>query len=290
MERKTGRRAQPAEPSGPKPPAGRPPRFELPCGLSQFNERAGGLSREALCSERARRGLTVDEPSPLTIESGLSPRLSSLRLGSAAGEPFRRQKEAPSVNKPPRHSVRPQSIVREESISGSEPRTYWLHPSSFTYRVDPPRTLLQTLWIAHPGWGYIRRRDLWVEQECARDELHERGFQELDPDADEIADSCPFCQMLIVGVPGALMRKHLSECGGMGEDWLSIEDAVISDVRLKVYERKLIEEARRAKEEAEYQEKRERFGKIRQENLARQMSKDRKRRLREETREGFKRR
>ncbi len=194
------------------------------------------------------------------------------------------------MNKPPRHSAYLQSKVREEPISNSERRVYWLHPSSFTYRIDPPRTLLQTLWIAHPGWGYIRRRDLWVEEECSRDELHERGFQELDPDADEIADSCPFCNMLIVGVPGALMRRHLSECGDMGEHWLSIEDAVLSDVRLKAYERKLIEEARRAKEEAEYQEKRGRFEKIRQENLARQMSRDRKRRLREETKEGWKKR
>ena len=169
-------------------------------------------------------------------------------------------------------------------------RTFWIHPATFVFQRHEPPKLLETIWVAHPGWGYIRRRDLWIRQECSLEELLERGFMERKPLADGEAMNCPHCGMYICSIPGALVKKHFDECGGMAEDWLAIEATVIDEKRIKDYERKLEDEAAREAQERLMEEKRERFDRIKSEAQARQIQKDRKKRLREETKREWKRR
>ncbi len=169
-------------------------------------------------------------------------------------------------------------------------QTFWIHPATFIFQRHEPPKLLETIWVAHPGWGYIRRRDLWIRQECSLEELLERGFMERKPLADGEAMSCPHCGMYIYSIPGALVKRHFEECGGMGEDWLAIEATVIDEKRIKDYERKLKDDAAREEQERLMEEKRERFDRIKSEAQARQMQRDRKKRLREETKQEWKRR
>lgn len=84
------------------------------------------------------------------------------------------------------------------------------------------------------------------------------------------------------------MQKHLAGCRGGNENWQKIEEAMISDQRMRAYEAKIL--AQKLKEEAELfdAERRERHDKIREGMLARQVGKDRKKRLREETKEEWK--
>lgn len=160
----------------------------------------------------------------------------------------------------------------------------WIHSASYTYRLDPPEKPLEAVWIAHPGWGYIRRRDLWVRRECPAETLRSQGYVELKPGDDEVT-RCPYCGMHISSIPGALVRKHMAECGGQGENWLEIEDALIDDQRRKDFAAKLEAERLREQAEQEAMEKKERFDRIREDYLARQLQKDRKKRIKQETRE-----
>jgi hypothetical protein len=96
--------------------------------------------------------------------------------------------------------------------------------------------------------------------------------------------------MYIISIPGSLVKKHIQACGGAGEDWLAIENEVISNKRMKDHEARLQAAAEREKAEREAAEKRERFDRIREDALKQQLAKDKKRRLREETKEEWKRR
>jgi hypothetical protein len=167
---------------------------------------------------------------------------------------------------------------------------FWIHPASFTYRYDEPEKLVETIWGERPGWGYIRRRDLWTRREYTLEELITGGYVLRKPMTDGEAYQCPYCGMHISSIPGYLVHKHLGECGGGDENWQKIEEVLIADQRLKRYEAKILEQKRRLQVELEEAEKRERFDRIKDEAQTRQVGKDRKKRLKEETKEEWKRR
>jgi hypothetical protein len=164
-------------------------------------------------------------------------------------------------------------------------QVFWVHPTSYTYRVDEPEKLLETLWVERPGWGYLMRSDLWLSRECSEEELLSKGYREMVPVADGQASLCPFCRMYICDIPGYLVEKHMAECGGgRGEPYALLENA-INEQRRVIHERRILEAIQRAKEELEEAERRERFDRIREEQLERQQQKDRKKRLKEEVRD-----
>jgi len=94
--------------------------------------------------------------------------------------------------------------------------------------------------------------------------------------------------MYICSIPGALAAKHFSECRGGGENWQKIEEILIEDQRRRRYEKKMLAEKVRLETELAETEKRERFDKIKDEHTVRQLQKDRKARLRRETKEEWK--
>ena len=168
----------------------------------------------------------------------------------------------------------------------SNPSTVlWIHPGSFTYRVDEPEKPLETIWSAHPDWGYLRRRDLWIQTERPEKDMVNEGYVARKPLTDANVRTCPHCGMYICSIPGALVKKHLSECGGRGENWLKIEEAIVSDHRRRNHEAKILAEKMREKAELESLERRERFNDIRESAVAKQLAKDRKRRLKQQTKE-----
>jgi len=180
-------------------------------------------------------------------------------------------------------------LIREAIImtggSMSEKRTVWIHEASFTFRLDEPTRILETIWSERPRWGYLRRKDLWVRRECSIEELSRAGYTIRKPVREDGAQLCPHCHMYIVGIPGHLVKKHLTECSGGGEDWKRLEDTLMDDIRLKRYQAKLLAEKERIERELEEAERKERFERIKEEMLAKQRDKDRKARLKRETRE-----
>ena len=162
---------------------------------------------------------------------------------------------------------------------------FWVHQASFTYRLDEPERALETVWTAHPGWGYLRRRDLWIRREGSIAEIKAQGYVERKPLSDEAVRICPFCLMYIRSIPGSLVQKHLAQCGGSVEDWLKLEQEVVDDVRRKNYEKAVLEEQMLALAEQDALERKERFERVREELAQRQLEKDRKKRLKEETRQ-----
>jgi len=89
--------------------------------------------------------------------------------------------------------------------------------------------------------------------------------------------------MYINGIPGYLVQKHTAQCGGPGEDWLKMEESMISERRIAYYQKMIMERIEQEKAEQEAQDKKERFDKIREEQQARQNQRDRKKRLKEAT-------
>jgi hypothetical protein len=167
-------------------------------------------------------------------------------------------------------------------------QTFWIHPASLTCRLDTPDQILETIWVERPGWGYLRRRDLWIQRDCSLEELKAEGYVLRKPLENEDVVVCPYCGMYMDAIPGSLARKHVAGCRGSDENWAKIEDALVSEQRMKAYEAKIL--ADKLKEQAELAdaERRERHDKIREGMLNRQVSKDRKKRLREETKEEWK--
>ncbi len=149
---------------------------------------------------------------------------------------------------------------------------------------------METLWISHPGWGYIRGRDLWVKVEASPEEMEQSGFVPLNATTDGQTHRCPHCRMLICDMPGGLVSKHLAACGGSEEKWQKFEDLLITDQRIKWLEARILAQMLREKTEREEAERKERFGKIRGEMLSRQQAKDRKKRMKEQTRQEWKKR
>ncbi len=169
-------------------------------------------------------------------------------------------------------------------------RTYWIHAASLTYREDSPEKMIETLWVARAGWGYLKRRDLWVARESTVEELVAQGYAPRRPPSDEEVSLCPRCGMYICSIPGYLVHKHATECGGGAGEGSALDEALIQAERLKKYEQKILADKLREAAEQEEMERRERFDRIRDEQLARQLSKDRKKRLKEETRQELRKR
>jgi hypothetical protein len=118
--------------------------------------------------------------------------------------------------------------------------------------------------------------------------MRAQGYVQRKPLSDEEVTVCPSCDMYICSIPGSLVLKHLFECGGVTEDWLRIEQEIVEDVRRKNYEAAILEERMREQAEQEAIERRERYDRVREELLQRQLDKDRKRRIREETKQEWK--
>lgn len=168
--------------------------------------------------------------------------------------------------------------------------TLWFHQATYSYRLDEPDYLMESLWIVHPGWGYIRGRDLWVAVEASPEEMERSGFVELSAEADGEVTRCPYCAMLISGIPGGLVSKHLAACGGGEEKWQKMEELLIAEERVKWLETRILARILREKAEREEAQRKERFGKIRDDMLAKQQAKDRKKRMKEQTRQEWKKR
>lgn len=164
-------------------------------------------------------------------------------------------------------------------------RTVWVHPASYTYSFDRPEKTIETLWSARKGWGYLKRRDMWIARDVSPGELEAGGYEALKAPDDPAVKICAHCGLYMSDIPGSLMSKHMAECGGSGENWLALEDSVIHDIRVKKYHAKILAQKMREQQELEEQEKRERFDRIREDAAARQTAKDRKKRLKQETRE-----
>lgn len=166
----------------------------------------------------------------------------------------------------------------------------WIHPASYTYRFDEPERMLETLWCERPGWGYIRRRDLWVKAQVSAQELERQGFILREPPSEDSARLCPHCGLYMCAIPGFLIQKHLAACRGGEENWMRIEEILIEDVRRKRYEKAIAQAKLREQAELAGAEKRERFDKIREDQVAKQQAKDRKAKLRRETKEELRKR
>jgi hypothetical protein len=167
-------------------------------------------------------------------------------------------------------------------------QTFWIHPASLTCRLDSPDPLLETVWVERQGWGYLRRRDLWIKRDCSLEELESEGYVLRKTPGDEDVLVCPYCRMYMQTIPGSLVQKHIAACRGGNEDWQKLEDALISDQRMQAYEAKILAEKLREEAELADAERRDRYDKIREGNVARQTRKDRKKRLKEETKEEWK--
>ncbi len=166
----------------------------------------------------------------------------------------------------------------------SENNRIWIHKTTYTYSISPPDREIETIWTKRDGWGYIKSKDMWVMSHTNLEELKALGYQEIKTDQDPFVKICPFCGMRCEFIPGSLLVKHIRECGGSGDEWIKIEEAMITDIRRRQFEEKILAEIKRQKEEEEERERKERFGKIREEAVAKQMAKDRKKRLKQEAR------
>lgn len=134
----------------------------------------------------------------------------------------------------------------------------------------------------------MRRRDLWIKRECFLEELVAEGYVLRKAAGEEDVVVCPCCGMYMHAIPGSLVQKHISQCRGGNEDWQKIEDVIISEQRLKVYLAKILAEELKEQAELEDAERRDRYDKIREGMVARQTRKDRKKRLKEETKQDWK--
>jgi hypothetical protein len=134
----------------------------------------------------------------------------------------------------------------------------------------------------------LRRRDLWIKRECFLEELVAEGYVLRKAAGEEDVVVCPCCGMYMHAIPGSLVQKHISQCRGGNEDWQKIEDVIISEQRLKVYLAKILAEELKEQAELEDAERRDRYDKIREGMVARQTRKDRKKRLKEETKQDWK--
>lgn len=120
--------------------------------------------------------------------------------------------------------------------------------------------------------------------------MEQSGFIELNSQSDGEVTRCPHCGMLICGIPGGLVSKHAAACGGGEEKWQKLEELLITDQRMKWIEARILARILKEKAEREEAERKERFGKVREEMLARQQAKDRKKRIKEQTKQEWKKR
>ncbi len=161
---------------------------------------------------------------------------------------------------------------------------FWVHSATYTFRMDAPEKLVETLWVHRAGWGWIKFRDMWIRKETSLAELSEKGFEPRKPQNSEHVHICPFCGLYASDIPGFLFQKHVTDCGGDSDNWLAMEDSIISGIRLERFQAAILQAKLREQMELEDQERRNRHERIRDEYFSRQQSKDRKKRLKDEAR------
>jgi hypothetical protein len=91
--------------------------------------------------------------------------------------------------------------------------------------------------------------------------------------------------MFISSIPGFLQAKHNTTCARPILDDRKIEEAVIDGVRMAKYEQKIIRQRMQEQLEQEEMERKDRQDRIKEEMFSKQQQKDRKKRLRQQTRE-----
>jgi hypothetical protein len=177
-------------------------------------------------------------------------------------------------------------VSREEDIAIHAPRI-WVHRATFSYRLRRPDREWETLWVQRPGWGLLKRKDLWSPTTLSESDLLAQGFARIDPQPIEGMRTCPHCSAVIINVPGSLVHKHLQQCNASTEEGRRLDEFMLDEQRLKIAEEKLKRQQREKQLEQEAELKRERAERLREETAARQAERDRKRRLKEEAKDQF---
>ena len=98
-----------------------------------------------------------------------------------------------------------------------------------------------------------------------------------NPPGKRTLSNAPVVDVHSKGIPGSLAPQAYFLCCGGDEDWQKIEEALITEQRMRSYEAEIRFEKLRAQAELEDIERRERHDKIREDMMARQTRKDRKR-------------
>ncbi len=160
----------------------------------------------------------------------------------------------------------------------------WIHPATFTYRRDAPQKVMESLWVDRRGWGYLRRRDLWIKVTDSVERLETMGYEEISLPGTPGVATCPYCRLYVSGIAGAFLKKHIAACRGT-DNGSALDEMLIDDIRIRRHEERILQAKLRAIQEQEEQERRQRFEKVREEQLAAQVTKDKKKRMKEETRQ-----
>lgn len=170
-------------------------------------------------------------------------------------------------------------------LSETTGRVVWVHRATFSYRLDRPPRKWQTLWVFRPGWGYMKRRDIWTALDLTEEDARNQGFAPLKPASDPEVHVCRRCGLHMESIPGSLRKKHQAACGGNHDEARKLDEIMIQDQRMRIAEQKLrlAEMQKRLEQEAE--QKKERFDKIREETGAKQLLRNRRQQLRDEARE-----
>jgi hypothetical protein len=161
----------------------------------------------------------------------------------------------------------------------------WIHKASFSYQLERPTSEWQTLWVFRPGWGYMKRRDIWTSLRIPEDDLRKQGFVPLKPGSDPDVHVCKTCRLYMDSIPGFLRQKHHAACARNSEEGRKIDEMMIEDQRIKIAEAKLRQKELHERLEEEAEQKKERFDEIREETALKQESRNRRQRLRDEARE-----
>lgn len=161
----------------------------------------------------------------------------------------------------------------------------WIHKATFSYRVERPTSEWQTLWVFRKGWGYMKRRDMWTPLRIDEDDLRKQGFVPLKLGSDPDVHVCKTCGLTMESIPGFLRQKHHALCARNSEEGRKLDEIMIEDQRIKIAEARLRRKELQERLEEEAEQKRERFDEIREETALKQMSRNRRQRLRDEARE-----
>ncbi|MDQ1240400.1 MAG: hypothetical protein QG577_2586 [Thermodesulfobacteriota bacterium] len=181
--------------------------------------------------------------------------------------------------------VKERTDVMSEMNTTDPAHVIWIHKASFSYLLERPAGEWQTLWVFRQGWGYMKRRDIWTPLRIDEDDLRKQGFVLLKPGSDPDVHVCKTCGLHMESIPGFLRQKHHALCARNSEEGRKLDEMLIEDQRIKIAEARLRQEELQERLEEEAEQKKERFDEIREETALKQMSRNRRQKLREEARE-----